>query len=370
MKLPHFAAGFAVLPLILLWALWLLPTKVGAASFDCHKAATHMEQTICANKELSDLDTELASLYRRRLAELKSISKAEELRAAQRNWLKGVRLNCHTLNCFVTSYRVRLQELSQFENSALEEGRHSSTSEAETLQRLNRQLGMLKELLLRANDLEVRKYLGGEQAKACQSTAEKLQQATVPIPFMYASTVEEKTKLYGLLKSIAVERRKNFLATDLSSKERNRFEEDFRYAWNQPDLGNFSNTHRVAAHMLFSQSSSPTPDSRVLFSRVLLDHKDVGVTIDLTVLGNRGLGDATPWGQSSESEETFWSHDHEQPFPSPHYHAGLMSLGDDLSYWRLNRDSKRRGEPYWVLMIAPVTDFQTGKFIACEIQFR
>jgi uncharacterized protein YecT (DUF1311 family) len=55
-----------------------------AAGFDCAKAATRVERTICTSPDLSVLDGDLASAYSEAFAATKDISK---LRAEQRAWL-------------------------------------------------------------------------------------------------------------------------------------------------------------------------------------------------------------------------------------------------------------------------------------------
>ena len=53
--------------LILVCALWC-PCLVQGASFDCSRALTAVERTICGSEELSAADDKLAEAYRRALA--------------------------------------------------------------------------------------------------------------------------------------------------------------------------------------------------------------------------------------------------------------------------------------------------------------
>ena len=50
-------------PLVLWIAAWAI-TPAWSASFDCTKAAIGAEITICADKDLSELDEEMAVQYR------------------------------------------------------------------------------------------------------------------------------------------------------------------------------------------------------------------------------------------------------------------------------------------------------------------
>jgi uncharacterized protein len=49
-----------------LWIV-LLPVNVMAASFDCKKGQTFVEQAICSHQRLSTLDNQLAKAYQRAL---------------------------------------------------------------------------------------------------------------------------------------------------------------------------------------------------------------------------------------------------------------------------------------------------------------
>ena len=66
---------------------WLLPTAVGAQSFDCAKAQDPTERAICASPRLRQLDSELAAAYA--VAVKRDAARAEAIRQAQRSWAKG-----------------------------------------------------------------------------------------------------------------------------------------------------------------------------------------------------------------------------------------------------------------------------------------
>ena len=65
----------------------LLSTQALAASFDCNKATTWLEKTVCSNPELSKLDEELAKAYHDALASL-SPEGQKETKQYQRQWFK------------------------------------------------------------------------------------------------------------------------------------------------------------------------------------------------------------------------------------------------------------------------------------------
>jgi uncharacterized protein YecT (DUF1311 family) len=79
-----------------------------AASFDCKKAITLVEQAICSNQELSKLDQQLATMYKKALAN--SLNQAV-LKDRQREWLNSERNSCQEIACIKEAYLSRLTEL-------------------------------------------------------------------------------------------------------------------------------------------------------------------------------------------------------------------------------------------------------------------
>jgi len=79
-----------------------------AASFDCSKATTAVEQMICANPVLARLDERLAAAYASARAES---PRPDVLRNEQRQWLLDVRDRCGDLACLQSAYEQRLSAL-------------------------------------------------------------------------------------------------------------------------------------------------------------------------------------------------------------------------------------------------------------------
>jgi uncharacterized protein len=75
---------FIVVTICLIFA-----TQATAASFDCKKATTWVEKTVCSNPELSKLDEELAKVYHDALASL-SPEGQKETKQYQKQWLKEI----------------------------------------------------------------------------------------------------------------------------------------------------------------------------------------------------------------------------------------------------------------------------------------
>lgn len=94
--------------MVLILALLLMPPLAHAASFDCTKATTRTELTVCGDPELSELDSRLGKAYE---ASLSRSADPERLRAAQRAWLRDVRDRCQGKPCLNAAYLKRLKEL-------------------------------------------------------------------------------------------------------------------------------------------------------------------------------------------------------------------------------------------------------------------
>ena len=96
-----------LLPLLLALGAsgWGVPAR--AASFDCARATTTVERTICGDAELSRMDEALDQAYRAALAS----PQAGAARDGQRAWLAG-RNRCTTAACVRDAYAARLAQLS------------------------------------------------------------------------------------------------------------------------------------------------------------------------------------------------------------------------------------------------------------------
>lgn len=82
--------------------------SIYAASFDCKKASSDTEKAICSDSELSNLDSQLAEVYR---AIMNNPHIKTEVKLSQREWLKRIK-SCKELTCLKNTYRDRIKELS------------------------------------------------------------------------------------------------------------------------------------------------------------------------------------------------------------------------------------------------------------------
>lgn len=94
----------------LLIAALLLPLHSYAASFNCAKAKTWSEKTVCNTKQLSNLDDLLAISFKKALA---SNADKAALKAAQSAWLTDEREMCADVDCLKAAYTSRLTVLKR-----------------------------------------------------------------------------------------------------------------------------------------------------------------------------------------------------------------------------------------------------------------
>lgn len=86
-----------------------------AASFDCQKANTRIENLICTDTELSTLDEELSNAYREALT--KGINKSS-VQQWQKKWLFFTRDSCADIACLKTVYTSQVSELRDYSQIA------------------------------------------------------------------------------------------------------------------------------------------------------------------------------------------------------------------------------------------------------------
>lgn len=80
---------------------------VHAAGFDCNKASTVIEKTICKYPELGELDSRLNKLYNSNMS--------SELKESQRVWIKDVRDSQTSVKGLISVYKARIAEIEEVE---------------------------------------------------------------------------------------------------------------------------------------------------------------------------------------------------------------------------------------------------------------
>jgi len=96
---------------ISLGLMFALSSPCYAASFDCKKAKTKIEQAVCKNPKLSQLDEELSTLYKPLVEHTAS---AKHVRRTQQLWLKMREEHCPDADaeCLISHYQNRIHVLS------------------------------------------------------------------------------------------------------------------------------------------------------------------------------------------------------------------------------------------------------------------
>jgi len=88
--------------------------SLNGASFNCKKAGTFIEHTICNDDKLSKLDEDLAKAYK----SAKKKTDKNALKKEQRKWLKTKRKSCQDVKCLRRVYAERVDELNAYGNSS------------------------------------------------------------------------------------------------------------------------------------------------------------------------------------------------------------------------------------------------------------
>ena len=96
----------------------LLSTYANSASFDCNKAATWVEKTVCDSPELSRLDNVMAKKYR---TNLNNVANEEDSKSYKNNviidqklWLNFQRNTCKSEECLIREYKEYIEEQSSY----------------------------------------------------------------------------------------------------------------------------------------------------------------------------------------------------------------------------------------------------------------
>ncbi len=85
-----------------------------AASFNCKKAGTFIEHTICGDAKLSKLDEKLAKAYKK----AKNNTDKDALKKEQRQWIRTKRKSCKDVACLRKVYTERVDELNAYGQSS------------------------------------------------------------------------------------------------------------------------------------------------------------------------------------------------------------------------------------------------------------
>lgn len=113
-KNNHWMQGSTMKTIVFLAVILLLaastPITYGA-SFDCAKAATKVERLVCADPQLSEMDSELDRSYGKARESERLLNNKDRLREYQAAWLRDIRNRCPDLKCLKAVYEQRIMQL-------------------------------------------------------------------------------------------------------------------------------------------------------------------------------------------------------------------------------------------------------------------
>lgn len=102
------------LAIISVFSVLVVSGQANSASFDCNKATTWTEKTICKNPELSKLDDAMVTKYKKKLS---SKSDYEDIKVYKNNvmidqqlWLNFQRNTCKDTKCLIREYKEYIGE--------------------------------------------------------------------------------------------------------------------------------------------------------------------------------------------------------------------------------------------------------------------
>ena len=115
------AFGFARLVLPLAFAAAIGGGAAEAASFNCAKASAPDEYAICANPSLSNMDTEMATLFRVRMEIPMLMGAKGAAQDEQRAWLQTRTACGASVACLGAAYKARINQLDATISGAMQD---------------------------------------------------------------------------------------------------------------------------------------------------------------------------------------------------------------------------------------------------------
>jgi uncharacterized protein len=95
--------------------------SASAASFDCGRATHPDEGAICANRSLSDMDTEMATLFKIRMEIPMLMGSRGDAGDEQLTWLAKRRSCGGDVGCLTGAYRARIDQLGNIIADAMKD---------------------------------------------------------------------------------------------------------------------------------------------------------------------------------------------------------------------------------------------------------
>ena len=177
-------------------------------SYDCSKARTFLENAICQNKTLAELDQTLAQVYKKTVSIKNSVdsSQKETLKSGQLDWLKSLKKSCtqtgeeqpnslskETLSCISTKYEKRITELVLLRPETLKMKRVSITVEPP----LSKACFQFTKPLLSTQELPLRSYIEMTPNRDYSAVVEQGDLCLTGLPYSSETNVTLRKGLKG-----------------------------------------------------------------------------------------------------------------------------------------------------------------------------
>lgn len=348
-----------------------------SASFNCEKAETIMEKTICSDAGLSTLDEQIAKLYAETKTELKDRpDERNDLIRDQRNWLNMLRTLPKASPCAVKpeclrdNYELRIRELGhKLKLARASAPTASGPSKDAVMERLSEQLAQLKELARKAQNVEISEIFKTDKPEVCEFIWQNLQQASVPEPTVHASTRQQKLELYQQLREMAFHNQQLFFAQGNIVEDSQIYRNNFAYMWDQQEpFFEFGGIRKDSANLMFSEPTTNTGYKRIILATILFDLDDKYFSLEKRKLGMDGLLWISPNGERAYSFEYWEDNLLDQPqntIEGPTEFSGLITLDTDVMFWEVRKSTSYDN---W-LLVGAVQDHQDGQELSCSFKF-
>ncbi|MSM39023.1 MAG: DUF1311 domain-containing protein [Geobacter sp.] len=362
--------GLIAIAAALQLAVGLAAGPAHGASFDCAKAKSVMEKTVCADPKLSKLDEEMATAYAGAKVELKDRPKElKKLIASQREWLSGLnprKSPCATKpDCLTNSYQTRIKELHNVSAFARATSPTAvGPTQEEIIQLLNKQLEQLKTLVRSAKKIQIDAPLNRSQTPVCKEVWKKLPQATVPVPTEFANTSQQKWALFEKVRQMAYDNQKLYFAQGKTVKDMSKYKKRFDLFWGISSNELELDARRNSVYMIFARPDTSAGFKHPIAVQILPDLKRDSLTLGTTELSPDGLrANSSIYAYSIEFYEV---NDIGEKDPMPYSdYAGILSIGNEAMSWKL----VDHGLGNKFLTFVPTQHFQDGQHYFCNFEF-
>lgn len=357
--------------LLLVGTVMLLNSAMSnAASFDCKKAKTLMEKTVCSDSSLSAMDDELAKLYADTILELKNRPRElKNLIKNQRYWLKLVNSGKGAVKetCLSEDYKLRIKQMRhKFNLARATRDDATGPSKDEVMKRLAEQLARLKELARKAEKISILDTGWEGGGAVCETLWKKLKWANVPETTLYANTGQQKRDVYMQLRQMALFNKRLFLSKGNEIEDLT----FINYFWNtyRRHFSECDNTRRDSVNLLFVQADTKDGFKQAVLVIILpsiSDNKQFIVRKELTKDGSLNISQSLNGSPSDEYCNSILLEKQQVTIKEIDYYVGLIAINDEVMLWEAQKYSSDNAKK-WIVYLTPVSSRVLRREISCS----